>query len=82
MYNNRRYSLAQYSVNQETKTVEIAESFSATMGAVAGAAIPVDCRGRFTETLQGYARGTVSVISTFSAVSGLFVTARISADII
>ena len=32
MYNDRRYSLARYSVNQETKTVEIAESFSEAMG--------------------------------------------------
>lgn len=82
MYNDRRYSLARYSVNQETKTVEIAESFSEAMGAVAGAAIPVDFRDRYAETLQGSARGTVSVISTFSAVSGLFAAVKMSADVI
>ena len=53
MYNDRRYSLARYSVNQETKTVEIAESFSEAMGAVAGAAIPVDFRDKYAEALQG-----------------------------
>ena len=82
MYNDRRYSLARYSVNQETKTVEIAESFSEAMGAVAGAAIPVDFRDKYTEALQGSARGTVSVISTFSAADRLFTTARMSADVV
>lgn len=82
MYNDRRYSLARYSVNQETKTFEIAERFSETMGAVAGAAIPVDFRDRYLETMQGSARGTVSVISRFSAASGLFTAARMSADVI
>ena len=82
MYNDRRYSLARYSINQTDKTVEIAESFSEAMGAVAGAAIPVDFRDRYAETLQGSARGTVSVISTFSAASGLFTVARMSADVI
>lgn len=82
MYNDRRYSLARYSVNQETKTVEIKESFSETMGAVAGAAIPVDFRDRYAETLQGSVRGTVSVISAFSGVSDLFAAARMSADVV
>ena len=82
MYNDRRYSLARYSVNQETKTVEIAESFSEAMGAVAGAAIPVDFRDKYAEALQGSARGTVSVISAFSAASGLFTTAKMSADVV
>lgn len=82
MYNDRRYSLARYSVNQETRTVEIAENFSETMGAVAGAAVPVEFRGRFAETLHGSARGTVSVISTFRAFSGLFTRAKGSADVI
>lgn len=82
MYNNRRYSLARYSINQTDKTIEIVESFSETMGAVAGAAIPVDFRDRYAETLQGSARGTVSVISAFSAASGLFTTAKMSADVV
>ena len=82
MYNDRRYSIARYSVNQEAKTVEIAESFSDTMGTVTGAAIPVDFRERYRETLQGSARGTVSVVSTFSAASSLFTTAKVSADVL
>ena len=82
MYNDRRYSLARYSVNQETRTVEIAESFSEAMGAVAGAAVPVEFRGRFAETLHGSVRGTVSVISAFQAFSNLFATADGSADVI
>ena len=82
MYNDRRYSLARYSVNQETKTVEIAESFSEAMGAVAGAAIPVDFRDKYAEALQGSARGTVSVITAFAAASGLFTTAKMSADVV
>ena len=82
MYNDRRYSFARYSVNQNTKTVEIAESFFEAMGAVAGAAIPVDFRGRFADALQGSAQGTISVISTFLAASGLFISARMSADVV
>lgn len=82
MYNDRRYSLARYSANQETKTVEVAESFSEAMGAVAGAAIPVDFRDRYSETLQGSAQGTVSVVSVFSAAERLLATARMSADVV
>lgn len=82
MYNDRRYSLARYSVNQETKTVEIVESFSEAMGAVAGAAIPVDFRDRYAETLQGSVRGTVSVISVFAGASGLFAKVNMSADVV
>ena len=82
MYNDRRYSLARYSINQTDKTVEIAESFSETMGAVAGAAVSVDFRDRYTDALQGSARGTVSVISALAVASGLFTVARMSADVI
>lgn len=82
MYSDRRYSLTRYSVNQGVKAIEIAETFYERMGAVAGAAIPVDFRGRYAEELQGYARGTVSVISTFSAVSGLSTAPKMSADVV
>lgn len=82
MYNDRRYSIARYSVNQGTKMVEIAERFSEVMGAEAGAAIPVDFRDKYAEALQGSARGTVSVISAFTAASGLFTTAKMSADVV
>lgn len=82
MYNDRRFSLTRYSVNRETRTVEIAEWFSETMGAVAGAAIPVDIRDRYAETLQGSARGTVSVISVLSAADRLSAKAKMSADVV
>lgn len=82
MYNDRRYSLARYSVNRETRTVEIAEHFSEAMGAVAGAAVPVDLRGRFAETLLGSARGTVSLVSALSAGSSLEAAVRMSANVL
>lgn len=82
MYNDRRYSLARYSVNRETKTVEIAESFYGVMGAVAGAAVHVETRTCYAGTVRGSARGTVSVISAFPAASGLFAAVRISANVI
>lgn len=82
MYNDRRYSLTRYSVNQETKTVGISERFSEAMGATAGAAVPVEFRGRFTETLRGSTQGTVAVVSALTAYSGLFASARLSADAI
>ena len=37
----RRYSLDRYSANREYRTVGVAESFAATLGTVAGPAIPV-----------------------------------------
>lgn len=43
----RRYSLAKFSVNLETKTIEIAETFSEALNSVAGVAIPVDVRERY-----------------------------------
>lgn len=82
MYNDRRYSLARYSFNQDTKTVEIAEGFFEAVGAVAGAAIPVDFRDRFADALQGSAQGTISVISMFLAASGFFASARMSANVV
>lgn len=82
MYNDGRYSLARYSVNREAKTVEITEHFSEAMGAVAGAAIPVDFQGRYAEALQGSARGTVSVVSVLSAGSSLGAAVRMSADVL
>lgn len=82
MYNDRRYNLARYSVNQEARTVEAAERFSETMLAVAGAAIPVEFRDRYAETLQGSVQGTISVISAFPAFAGLFAVAKMSADVV
>ena len=63
----RRYSLAKFSVNLETKTIEIAETFSEALNSVAGVAIPVDVRERYADAVQGYTRGTISVVSTMRA---------------
>ncbi len=82
MYEGRRYSLARYSISQQEKTVEIAERFSETMGALAGAAIPAVIRGRFSETLQSSARGTVSIMTGFYAAGSLAAAARMSADVL
>ena len=53
----RRYSLAKFSVNLETKTIEIAETFSEALNSVAGVAIPVDVRERYADAVQGYTHG-------------------------
>ncbi len=82
MYEDRRYSLARYSINREARTVEIAERFSGTLGAVAGAAVPVELRERFAEALLGSARGTVSVVSGLSAGDSLGAAVRMSADVL
>lgn len=81
MYNDRRYSLARYSVNRGTKTVGIEESFSESMGAVAGAAVPVDLRCRCAEAMAGRARGTISVAAAISAANSLSASVRMSADV-
>ena len=43
---------------------------------------PLISGAKYAEALQGSARGTVSVISTFSAADRLFTTARMSADVV
>lgn len=82
MYNNRRYSLAQYSINQQTKTVGVAEPFSTTLEAVAGAAVPVSFQDRYGGTVQGSVRGTISIVSSFSGASGLLTKARMLANVL
>lgn len=82
MYDNRRFSLARYSINQETAVIEIAETFSEVLGAVAGAAIPVEHREKYAENIQGSARGTISVVTAFSAASDLLAAVSMSADVV
>lgn len=79
---NRRYSLARYSVNQAEKELAVAERFSAVLGALAGASVPVDIKGRHGETLRGAVRGTVSVISAFSGREDLGAAAHGSANVL
>ena len=78
----RRYSLAKFSVNLETKTIEIAETFSEALNSVAGVAIPVDVRERYADAVQGYTRGTISVVSTMSATEALSSAVKMSANIV
>lgn len=82
MYNDRRYNLARYSVNLETKTVGIADTFTEALNSVAGVAIPVETRERYSDTMGGYVRGTISVVSTMKAEAGLFTAAKMSANVI
>lgn len=78
----RRYGLARYSVNLETKSIEITETFSEVLNSVAGVAIPVDVRERYADAVQGYTRGTISVVSTMAADETLSSTAKMSANIV
>lgn len=82
MYNDRRYSLTRYSANRESVSVAVFASFVESLGAVAGAAIPVEVRERYAEALQGYTRGTVSIVTALAVQSGLGVAAGMSADVI
>lgn len=82
MSGERRYSLARYSLNGEDKTAPVAECFSESMGAVAGAAVPVDVQERFGETVQGCARGTVSIACAFPTRESLGALVRMSADVL
>ena len=82
MFSDKRYSLARYSVNRAEKELVIAERFSAALGALAGASVPVDIRERYGETLRGAVRGTVSVISVFSGRDSLGAAVRGSADVL
>lgn len=77
-----RYSLTRYSVNRADKAVEVRERFSAGLGAVAGGAVPVEYRGRYGESVQGSARGTVSVVSGLAAQEGLSAAVSMSADVV
>ena len=82
MYNDRRYSLARYSVNQAAKTIEIANRFCEMMGAVAGGAIPVDFREGYSENMRGSIQGTVSVISAFQTYGELSTVVSMSANVV
>lgn len=77
----RRYSLDRYSVNREYRTIEIAESFAAALGTVAGPAIPVAFQERYGGTLRSAVCGTVSLISAFTGAAELRTAARPSADL-
>lgn len=80
MYSDSRYSLVRYSVNRADKTIEIVESFSESVGGMAGAAVPIDFRDRYEESSQGSVRGTVSVISAFSTSGDLAALVKMSAN--
>lgn len=82
MFNNTRYSLARYSANLETRTIEVSESFDAVVNSVAGVAIPVDVRERYADVVQGYTRGTVSIVSAMVAGENLSARAKMSANIV
>lgn len=82
MFNNTRYSLARYSLNLETRTIEVVESFAEAVKCVAGVAIPVEVRERYADTVQGYTRGTISVMSNMAADEALSSLSTMSANII
>jgi len=77
-----RYSLTRYSVNRADKAVAVEARFAEVLGALAGVAVPVEIRGRFGETVQGRARGTISLAVPFSGRSGLDSAVRMSADVV
>ena len=52
------------------------------MNSVAGVAIPVDVRERYADAVQGYTRGTISVVSTMSATEALSSAVKMSANIV
>lgn len=81
MTGDRRYSRLRYSVNREEREIGIAETFFETLGALAGAAVPVSVRERYAEALQGSAQGTVSVIASFTEGDSLTAAVRMSADV-
>ena len=82
MYDDTRYSLARYSLGREAKTLPIELRFAETMGAVAGGAVPVDMRERFSEVVQGSARGTISVAIPFAVQEQMGAVVRMSADVV
>lgn len=81
MTGDRRYSRLRYSVNREEREIGIAETFFETLGALAGAAVPVSVRERYAEALQGSAQGTVSVIASFTEGDSLTAAVCMSADV-
>lgn len=82
MFDNSRYSLARYSLSTDKNTVEIAESFTEHVNAVAGAAIPVDTKENFLATLRAVTRGTVSIPTRLTAQEGLAAAVRGVADVV
>lgn len=77
-----RYSLLRYSVNLAKRTIPVSAAFSENLKAVAGSAVEVAFTGKFSENAQGSIHGTLAIISSLSAYSGLFTAAKMSADVI
>lgn len=82
MFDNSRYSLTRYSLSAEKRVVEVAESFTENMVAVAGAAIPVDTWEKFYAAIEATTRGTISVPSTITASEGLSATIKAVANMV
>lgn len=82
MFDNSRYDLTRYSLSTEKHIVEVAETFTESMNAVAGAAIPVDTWEKFFGAIQATTRGTISVPSGLVAAEGLYATARAVANVV
>lgn len=82
MFDNSRYSLTRYSISTEKHIVEVAESFTENMVAVAGAAIPVDTWEKFYAAIQATTRGTISVPSALKVDEGLAAAVKAVADVV
>lgn len=82
MFDNSRYSLTRYSLSTEKHVIEVTESFTENMVAVAGAAIPVDTWEKFYAAIQAVTRGTISVPSAMLAAEGLEATAKAVANVV
>ncbi len=82
MFDNSRYSLTRYSLSTEKHVVEVAESFTENMVAVAGAAIPVDTWEKFYGAIQATTRGTISVPSALEVNEGLTASIKAVADVV
>lgn len=82
MYGENRYGLTRYSSNREGRAVPADGCFAESMGALAGAAIPVVFRELYGEAVRASAWVTISVTTSFSAGESLGAQVRMAADVL
>ncbi len=76
-----RYSLHRYSLGSADNRIFIEQTFTESLGGLAGAAVPVNMTAYFSDSLQMTSRGTVALPLRFEAGDSLQGSATANADI-
>lgn len=82
MFNFDRFNLSRFSLGDGGSTCPISHTFSESLNAVAGAAIPVETTGFFNDVLRGSMRGAIAIRSAFESAGYLQASCQMRANIL